>query len=396
MMNRISFTSCVLCVWTTFSARIRVFGKRFVLERLVSVQSRCRKINNNNNEMSNIFVTKAREQFFEYATLWIEFMVETFPTCTETQDCKIFLTSVVKNSEAQMIEQLDSWFDSMQTPLNTRKTKYAKAIERITGTPAIIYHALAYKDTNALRENLDCDIVTRVKLIEKYETSTEDIKETILKFLDKITHAAYEAKRQKTPQVPTRADIQDNIKQRREKPEEAPSMTRAFQTHINAMCRQLNDPAPLENADDAKIRSWMSRWNAVANATTEGSKNSTLCSQKDVRVLQRLSEAFSEIPGLADVEKVTESVWKNIHQLNGFSAVTESIPTKMMGRIEDMASRLADDIVAGRTDMASVNLSDIGQQVLSGCDEEDMNKFAGNIDALLPALQNFHGHGMKS
>lgn len=341
--------------------------------------------------MSDIFVKKAREQFLEYSTMWIDFMVETFPSCDETKDCQIFLTSVVKNSDAQLTEQLDSWYENMQTQLNSRKTKYAKAIERITGTPAVIYHALAFKDFNALRENLKSEIVVRVKLLEKYEASSDDVKDTILKFLEKITHSAYEAKRMKLPKVPTRTEIQDNIKQRREKPEESPSMTRAFQTHINAMCRQLNDPPPLENADDAKIRQWMTRWNKVANATTDGAKNSSLCSQKDIRVLKLLHEEFPEIPGLTEPDKMSESVWKNIHQLNGFSAVTESIPTKMMGRIESMASRLADDIVAGRTDMASVNLSDIGQQVLSGCDEEDMTKFAGNIDALLPALQNFHG-----
>ncbi len=61
-----------------------------------------------------------------------------------------------------------------------------------------------------------------------------------------------------------------------------------------------------------------------------------------------------------------------------------------MGRIEDVANKLADDIVAGRTDMASVNLSDIGQQVLAECNEDDVSKFANNIEELLPALQNFH------
>ena len=54
-----------------------------------------------------------------------------------------------------------------------------------------------------------------------------------------------------------------------------------------------------------------------------------------------------------------------------------------------MASKLAEDIVSGKTDMANVNLSDIGQQVLSGCSEDDMSKFAGNLDTLLPALQSF-------
>lgn len=341
--------------------------------------------------METVFVKKAREQFLDFSTMWIEYMVEAFPDCEETKDCHIYMTSVVKNSEAKLVEHVDKWFNKMQKPLNARKTKYAKAIERIIGSQAVIYHALAYKDMSALRENLDSNIVERVNLFEKYERSSDEVKSIILQFLDKISVAAYDAKNVKLPHVPTRLEIQDNINQRREKPEEAPSMTRAFQTHLNAMCRQLNDPPLLEHADDAKIRQWMSRWNAVANATTDGVKNSTLCSQKDARAAKALSEEFSEIPGLAQPDKMSDSVWTNVAQLNGFSAVTESIPTKMMGRIESMASRLADDIVAGRTDMASVNLSDIGQQVLSGCNEEDMSQFAGNIDTLLPALQTFHG-----
>ena len=69
--------------------------------------------------------------------------------------------------------------------------------------------------------------------------------------------------------------------------------------------------------------------------------------------------------------------------------MSENIPTN----IKNMASKLADDIVAGRTDMASVNLSDVGQQVLVGCNEEDMTQFAQNINQLLPALQSFHCTG---
>ena len=53
-----------------------------------------------------------------------------------------------------------------------------------------------------------------------------------------------------------------------------------------------------------------------------------------------------------------------------------------------MASRLADDIMNGRTDMGSVNLSDIGKQVLDGCNEGEMDTFANNIESLLPALQH--------
>ena len=46
----------------------------------------------------------------------------------------------------------------------------------------------------------------------------------------------YEAMDETPPPVPTRAEIQENIKSRRDKgSDDAPSMLKAFQTHINAL-----------------------------------------------------------------------------------------------------------------------------------------------------------------
>jgi len=65
-----------------------------------------------------------------------------------------------------------------------------------------------------------------------------------------------------------------------------------------------------------------------------------------------------------------------------------------MGKIENIANRLADDIMNGRADLGSMNLSDIGQEVLSQVDEGEINQFASNIDNLIPALQSFQ-KGMR-
>lgn len=339
------------------------------------------------------FALKAKEQFIEYATMWIEWVAETFPECEETKDVQIFMNSVVKNSDTKKDEQVEAWVSNMTQSLNPKKTKYAKAIERITKEPAVCYHAVMYHDIQALRGSMDSPIVKRVRLFDKYEDAsfTDEKRSTTWKFMEKITLAAFEAVGKKLPTVPTRVEIQENIRSRKDKThDDGPSMTRAFQTHINALCRLLGDKELLDGADDDTIRNHMATWNEFAKQTTNGARNSTLCSQSDPSVLTPLFEKFPELDGLRDERKVDEKVWRNINQLNGFSTVSENIPVKMMGRIEDVANRLADDIVAGRTDMASVNLSDIGQQVLAGCDESDMSKFATNIEELIPALQNFH------
>mgnify|MGYP006140531237 CR=1 FL=1 len=336
---------------------------------------------------AGMFVKKSRDQFVEYSTLWVEHMEKLFPECQETKDCKIFFENVVAHSESQLTEQIRLWHEGMQAPLNV---KYGKAIERITSSPARVYHALTYRDITALRDNIKSATALRVDLFGKYEQVDDEQKLIIWRFMDKITSAAYEALESKLPVVPLRAAIHENILNRKDKSsDDAPSMAKAFQTHVNALCKQLGSVAVLEGATDASVGAWMHRWHEFAKDSTGGEKMTALCANQDARALHALVGAFPELARLEDPGKVDEKVWKNIAQLNGFSSVTGNIPQKMMGRIEEMASKLADDIVAGRTDMASVNLTDIGQQVLSGCNEDDMSKFANNIEELLPALQTF-------
>lgn len=337
----------------------------------------------------NIFVKEARKQFLQYGTHWIQMIADKFPECSETADMKIFFEGVIQNSEPKLTEQIDLWYKNFSTPLNPKKTKYAKAIERITGSVPCLYHALVYRDLPAMEANHQSEVCHQIRLFDKAKDPR--LKEADMtnfwKLLDKMTTSCFEAKQVALPTVPTRAEIQSNINIKREKSsqgDEGPSMNRAFQTHINGMCKQLEIASPLEQADDGLVKKWMARWSEFARDQTNGTQNAALCAQHDAQVLVSLSNAFPELKFAHD--RVDEHVWKNIVQINGFSAVSDNIPKNMMGRIEDMASRLANDIVEGRTDIASVNLSDIGQQVLSGCSEDEMSKFAGNIENLLPAL----------
>ena len=81
--------------------------------------------------------------------------------------------------------------------------------------------------------------------------------------------------------------------------------------------------------------------------------------------------------------------WEIVQNLYSYATVGSAIPSRMMTRIEDLAGKLAEDIVSGKKDMSTVDLNDIGQQVLSGCAPEDMQKFAGNLDELLPVITKF-------
>jgi hypothetical protein len=72
-------------------------------------------------------------------------------------------------------------------------------------------------------------------------------------------------------------------------------MNKAFQTHLNALCKSLKCPSVLENADDTMVKDYASRWNAFAQAETNGDKNSMLCNQKNIKVIPELKKAFPDI-----------------------------------------------------------------------------------------------------
>ena len=114
-------------------------------------------------------------------------------------------------------------------------------------------------------------------------------------FLQKISVSAFEALEETPPVVPTRPEISENIRVRKEKTgDDAPSMMRAFQTHINGMCKQLSQTQVLDNADEVVIKKWMARWHEFAKGTSEGKKNSLLCQQQDPTVLPSLGPSIRE------------------------------------------------------------------------------------------------------
>lgn len=338
--------------------------------------------------MSEFFVRKSKTEFIEYATGLAEMISERFPDCTETKECIRRMRCL---DDEQLQTALNEWIRHLSAPLATKKVKYAKAVERITKSSTTVMHALRYHDLDGMEGHLKSDLATKLDLFSKFkhESVTECDRRVIWKFLEKIATSAYEATESTIPNVPTRQEIQDNIRNRKKESadEGPPSMQRAFMTHINALCKTWGQATVLED-DDVKIKSWMARWSKFAQNEVNGVKNSARLAERDPTVIHDMRQAFPELKIPTDIA-LEDGVWVNLSQLTSFSTVVDAIPTGMMGRIEDMASKLADDIVSGKTDMASVNLNDIGQQVLSQCNEGEMDKFAGNINNLLPALQAF-------
>lgn len=331
--------------------------------------------------MDNIFQEQAKKQFIDFLKYFIEQLSKWFPESEES------LNKIEEEIDAS--ETLEKWYKNMNTPLS-KKIKYGKALERILSKPAILYHVCEYNDIESLQATSIIEILDKLDIFEKYKSSIiqddDKNKKIFWKYIHEINNSCWKAFDQQNPYVPTRDEIQKNIKNKKNTEKESPSMNKAFQTSLSSLCKYTKNKDITENKSDEELQTLMTRWSNFSQDSIDNQKITVLCNQKNIEVINKFNQHFEEIQ---IIENPSEEVWNTIIQLNGYSAVGENIPTKMMGRIENLANKLADDIVNGRANISDMNLQDIGQQVLSQCDESEMNKFASNIENLIPALQSF-------
>ncbi len=338
--------------------------------------------------MADIFATRYKQTFSQFYCDFMRYMSDVFPACEMVKE----QFEKVSSDECNWDEIISYHVTNLKLPLH-KKIKYSKPVERIINQPANLNHACEYNDIDGIE--LVCPNMFDIKFVEKYKNDlTEEQKKIVWKFILEINANAWKHVNEKPLYVPSREEIHKNIKSKKQAANvEKPSMTKAFQTSLSKFCEMSGNTDITQNKNDEQMQKLLYRWSEYAKDSVNNMKITNLCNQKNVVAFQHIVNHFDEF--VLDDSMLTNEMWSVIVQLNGFAAVGENIPTNMMGRIENIANKLADDIVNGRADLSSMNLSDIGQEVLSQCDEADMSKFANNIDNLLPALQSFQKATME-
>ena len=277
-------------------------------------------------------------------------------------------------------DEVDQWVRHMQQPLNPKRIRYGRALERLLGEPGTHYHACKYKDVDGLPVEF-AGVALKNVIASNMLTDVEQT--TFWKFIDNLTRTAFVAQQIAPPRVPTRTEVHENIRNRKLSEDNGHDNTvvKGFHTAFLSLAEDCGCKGKYAVASDDDFKALQKEWyNMCTNRFNEQ------CGQRHPDALQAISDKF---PSMTFADVVSESTWKCITQLNGFTTVNQNVPVHMMGRIEDMAGMLANDIASGKVDMSSLNLDDIGKQVLAGCSETDMQNFAQNIGNILPALGNF-------
>lgn len=341
--------------------------------------------------MQSFFVRNAKAQFVAATGEMLDIIVTTFQDCDDTKETHLYFNNVTKHSDAKIEEAIESWCEHLYTKLNTKKIKYAKAVERITGR-ATVYHALTYRDIEALKVSVESGVAARIGLFSKWGDARLDneTKDTLWNLLDMITKASLSFKEQEPPTVPTRQQIQDNIQQTRTNSDDGAaakdaSMLVAFRTDMETLCTAWGAKVS-SLSDDSVCMGVLQQWSRLNQSEENGVDFRTLCMRKTSAVVSGMIRA--SVPELNPPEDIDDDAWGILGRLNNVSTVVGNIPSGMMTHIEAMAAKLATGLQSGQIDMANVDLASLGEQVLSKCSEKDMSNFAGNLENLLPVVHS--------
>jgi hypothetical protein len=98
------------------------------------------------------------------------------------------------------------------------------------------------------------------------------------------------------------------------------------------------------------------------------------------------TEALARLLGGTTDAATRTAAWSHVDSLNNCATLSSSIPGGVMSKIESLASTLATDLRNGATDLHTLDLQSIGEQVLSQCDAGELTKLTENLGELMPVL----------
>ena len=91
-------------------------------------------------------------------------------------------------------------------------------------------------------------------------------------------------------------------------------------------------------------------------------------------------------------EQTRTCIWLYFEEMCRYSqmhfGLFQKIPSNAMSRIESTAMNLAQQLHSGTMNMNDINFNDIGQSVISGLSEEELNEFTNSLMGDMGTLQN--------
>lgn len=277
--------------------------------------------------------------------------------------------------DASPSDVIREWHACVSSPLRKQHARYVRAIASITGTDACVYHAIAYKDGDALDASEKSPLGSlSLSTCRTHVTSTDDVA-LLWQYLNELSTIAYRWVGSAQPSVPTPEAIAEDIEMRRRRSRE--STTALAPVPSPASCGLV---AGIEDL-------WLQL--TTPRGVTQKLDDAGCEQLRQLLTAETLTSdtVLSAFPELASSGPLTQEEFQLIERMRHLHTMNDAIPSDMMRGIENVANQLVRDINSGRCDLATLDIERIGQQVIQGVSDEDMGTFATNLDKIIPALQ---------
>lgn len=362
-------------------------------------------MNDIQEELPPLNKSDSTAKFIDLLTSFTSGMAECYPDCPQINGTNAKV-KLVCSTELAVGVLIDKWFDYLQTPLPPN-VKYARAVERILQKrkepfPACTtYHAFAYGDVNAALEG-ENPIEEYIDLNSKMSDPTfdQESKDAALKYVRALNDCVCECIKGVTPYCPSRSELADEIKLHKES--KKPSHNGRLSDAMGSALSTLATEAESEGGDPDLIKGiamgsnnndWISEWHiAMLQTTSNGTTLYDACTNNEFDSLQYADPSgvlgklkIHALLNHSDTDK-RNKCRELVSHINILAQVHTNVPGQMRGKIEAAAEQLAGQIMTGSLDMSSIDLNQIGQDVLDGCDSADLSSLAENIGSLLPIL----------
>lgn len=315
--------------------------------------------------MKDIFADRAIEEFFAVAKNLNDGLCETF----KAEELKEWTAMFDVEPGPLQKRFVTRWSEELFTPLVKGCAKYSKAVTSITSCSACVYHAVQYKDAQACDASFS--IMGSLNLERKTATMGDVERSLVWEYLDELSRLALKSTRSKPPVVPTSEDIAQNIAKRKSERQADDPKATTLHSGVNDLWNDFCATRGAKIPDDVD--------RDVATILVTHNITTDTCKNRDEAVVRN---AF---PYLGDAPFTSEE-WKALEQIVALVTMKGAIPSNMMRGIETMAHKLMNDMGSGAVDLSSLDVQNIGQEVLSNVSKEEVNAFAQNIDKLLPAI----------
>jgi len=326
---------------------------------------------------------KRMDFFFEVAKDFAYLMVRSFPKCSGTKDYSLYLNNVVLNSEKEKVDFVKAMHTNLKAELPKGSVKYYKAVLSITGSAPTVYHAVKYRDAKAADETCslfqDLDLCSKVVNEEKKNKKEGNVLGRAWDLIEEMASICFKISGDPPPRAPSPEEIDADIKKRK-KMKDSP-----FVPGLEAA-----------NTLSSGVKSLWDQLIEMRRGKKEGEEENTdfdgLCKRistmptTDKRCGKTEEEILLLFPELGE-GKLREEEWDVLEKMNGLIAMESAIPQNMMRGIEGAAAKLAKGITSGNLNMEDIDIAKLGESVLEGVDEKELEAFASNMQKIVPMLE---------